>query len=185
MADSYNKELELWALPQLAHILPLDEQELKPILTYTESLSDSETESHLQGLLGDSAEANQFIAQFIERRNFLRAGARKQMSDEKSALGPGPNGTSSSNGATTSEKAPPVDPPAYAPPPGPPPANAATSSEKPPPAQTRTSNAPAYLPPSGAPPANAAGIAAARHHTNQVIEAGKVRARDEVYHLRL
>ena len=39
---------------------------------------------------------------------------------------------------------------------------------------------PAYAPPSNPPPRGGASRAAARHHTNQVIEAAKVRARDEV-----
>jgi hypothetical protein len=152
---AYNTELQQWALPQLAHLLPLPEDELKQVVVYVESLSDIETEAHLQDMLGDSAEANQFTTQFIERRNYLHASARKQMSDEKSllkqqdaAVPTSPGGASSSNG----------------------------------PAKTQDvkGNPPAYAPPRGPPPVNAAGIASARHHTNQVIEAAKVRARDEV-----
>lgn len=159
MAETHSIALEQWALPELGHLLPLSEDELKQIITYVEPLSDPETEAHLQELLGDSPEVTQFTTQFIERREFLRASARKQMSDEKSSLGLSPAGTSS-NGATNASKThqPTPDikgnPPAYVP--------------------------PAYVPPAGPPPANAAGRAAARHHTNQVIEAAKVRARDEV-----
>ncbi len=151
--------LEHWALPELSHLLPLGEDELKQIITYVEPKSDSETAEHLQDLLGDSPEAIQFTSQFIERREFSRASARKQMSDEKSVLA-ARDAAAASNGATngSNQHQPSADtkgaPPAYLP--------------------------PAYLPPAGAPPANAAGRAAARHHTNQVIEAAKVRAKDEV-----
>jgi hypothetical protein len=155
---SYNTELQQWALPQLAHLLPLPEDELKQVVAYVESLSDIETEGHLQDMLGDSGEANQFTTHFIERRNYLRASARKQMSDEKSSLRQqdaavptSPGAASSSNGATQ------------------------TADVK--------GQPPAYVPPQGPPPVNAAGIAAARHHTNQVIEAAKVRARDEVRYI--
>ena len=154
MADTHNTSLEQWALPELGHLLPLSEDELKQIINYVEPKSDPETEAHLQELLGDSPEVAQFTVQFVERRQFLRASARKQMSDEKSSLAMSPAGANS-NDAT----------------------NASTGHQ---PSQDIKGNPPAYLPPAGPPPANAAGRAAARHHTNQVIEASKVRARDEV-----
>ena len=154
MAASHNIELQQWALPKLSHLLPLSEDELKPIIDYVEPLPDAETEQHLQGLLGDSPEANQFLAQFIERREYSRASARKQMSNEKSLAGPSPSVT---NGSSTS-------------------ANAANASRP-----TDNQRAPpSYAPPAGPPPANGGGVRAARNHTNPVIEAARVRAQDEV-----
>ena len=151
MAETHSNTLEQWALPQLGDLLPLSEGELKQIVSYVETQSDPETETHLHELLGDSPEATQFTAQFIERREFLRASARKQMSDEKSSSALNTAGTIS-NGATGASR----------------------------PTPDVKGNPPAYAPPAGPPPANVAGRAAARHHTNQVIEAAKVRARDEV-----
>ena len=155
---SYNPELQQWALPQLTHLLPLPEDELKQVIAYVDSLSDTEPESHLQDMLGDSAEANQFTSQFIERRNYLRASSNKQMSDEKSAL------RQRDAAAPTSPTSP----------------TAANSSNGPTQGTNGKGQPPAYAAPSGPPPVNARGIAAARHHTNQVVEAAKVRARDEV-----
>lgn len=157
MANTHSNALEQWSLPELSHLLPLAEDELKQIITYVEPKSDSETAAHLQELLGDSPEAVQFTSQFIERRDFFRASARKQMSDEKSSLAVSSTGTSS-NGDT----------------------KGANIHQ---PTQDVKGNPPAYLPPAGPPPANVAGRAAARNHTNQVIEAAKVRARDEVRYM--
>ena len=67
-----------------------------------------------------------------------------------------------------------TQPPDYAPPSYPPPPAA------PQPADSNNTQPSNYAPPSYPPPTNGASRAAARHHTNQVIEAGKVRARDEV-----
>ena len=157
MATSYDSGLQQWALPQLSHLLPLSEDELKSIIDYVEPLPDSETQEHLQGLLGDSPEANQFLAQFIERREYFRASARKQMSDEKSLAGPG---ASVANGGSSS-----ADP---------------VSASIP----TVQQNAPpAYVPPLGPPPVNGGGVRTARNHTNPVIEAARVRAKDEVRYL--
>lgn len=154
MTESYKEDLQRWALPQLTHLLPLPDEELKSVVNYVEPLSDPDAESHLQGLLGDSPEAIQFTTQFIDRRSYLRASERKQMSDIKSS--PIPDLNSVSNGSAT------------------------TSAAPAPPLQDRKSGLPAPL---GPPPANGGGVAAARHHTNPVIEAGKLRARDEVRYL--
>ena len=157
MATSHNPELRQWALPQLSHLLPLSEDELRSIIDYVDPLPDSETQEHLQGLLGDSPEANQFLAQFIERREYFRASARKQMSDEKSLAG---SGVSVANGGSSV-----ADP---------------THTLRP----TDQQNAPpAYVRPAGPPPANGGGARAALNHTNPVIEAARVRAKDEVRHL--
>ena len=154
MADNNTTSLQEWALPELANLLPLDPEELKQIIAYAGTLSDNETNAHLTELLGGSAESRQFIDQFVERRQYLQAHQRKQMSDEKyspvvAQTINNPNGPSQSSQPT---QAP----------------------------QAMKDAPPAYLPPAGRPPVNGAGIAAARHHSNPVIEAGKVRAKDEV-----
>ncbi|KAF1917036.1 putative zinc finger motif, C2HC5-type-domain-containing protein [Ampelomyces quisqualis] len=57
-----------WALPQLSKLLPLDEESLKQIISYTDSLSNGEAADHLQNLLGDSPQALEFITTFNNRR---------------------------------------------------------------------------------------------------------------------
>ncbi|KAL5119023.1 hypothetical protein ACEQ8H_003152 [Pleosporales sp. CAS-2024a] len=60
--------LSSWALPQLSKLLPLDEDSLKQVISYTESLSNKEAAEHLQNLLGDSPQALDFISSFSNRR---------------------------------------------------------------------------------------------------------------------
>ncbi|KAH7398872.1 putative zinc finger motif, C2HC5-type-domain-containing protein [Phaeosphaeria sp. MPI-PUGE-AT-0046c] len=61
-------DLSTWALPQLSRLLPLDDESLKQIISYTESLSNREAADHLQNLLGDSPQALEFITSFNNRR---------------------------------------------------------------------------------------------------------------------
>lgn len=61
-------DLPTWALPQLSKLLPLDNDSLKQIISYTESLSNREAADHLQNLLGDSPQALEFITSFNNRR---------------------------------------------------------------------------------------------------------------------
>lgn len=146
MATNDNSALQQWALPELGHLLPLGQDELKQIVTYVEPLSDAETETHFKQLLGDSAEANQFASHFNERRSYIRKG----MSDEK-GIPKTPSARPDTNGSIKPSKA----------------------------AGSLPVNPPAYVPPPGQPPTNGASRSSARHHTNQVIEAGKIRAKDE------
>jgi hypothetical protein len=57
-----------WALPQLSKLLPLDNDSLKQIIEYTESLANREAADHLQNMLGDSPQALEFITSFNNRR---------------------------------------------------------------------------------------------------------------------
>lgn len=57
-----------WALPQLSRLLPLDEDSLTQIITYTLTLPKSESAEHLKNLLGDSPQALEFITSFNARR---------------------------------------------------------------------------------------------------------------------
>jgi hypothetical protein len=61
-------ELSTWALPQISKLLPLDEESLGQIISYTESLPPKEAAEHLQNLLGDSPKALEFITSFNNRR---------------------------------------------------------------------------------------------------------------------
>jgi hypothetical protein len=61
-------DISTWALPQLSNLLPLDEESLKQIISYTDSLSNKEAADHLQNLLGDSPQALEFITSFNNRR---------------------------------------------------------------------------------------------------------------------
>jgi hypothetical protein len=61
-------DLSAWALPQLSRLLPLDDDSLKQIISYTETLSNREAADHLQNLLGDSPQALEFITTFNNRR---------------------------------------------------------------------------------------------------------------------
>src|SRR5665213_3242061 len=60
--------LEQWAVPQLKELLPLEDGELKQVISYTKNLPDREAEEHLSNLLGDSPNAIEFISSFIKRR---------------------------------------------------------------------------------------------------------------------
>ncbi|KAB8337007.1 hypothetical protein FH972_021311 [Carpinus fangiana] len=62
------RSLHDWALPQLAKILPLDEDSLRQIITYTDTLSKSAAADHLGNILGDSPKAFEFISSFNTRR---------------------------------------------------------------------------------------------------------------------
>lgn len=61
--------LVTWALPQLERLLPLDEESLKQIITYSESQSPDAAADHLKNLLGDSPQALEFITNFNSRRS--------------------------------------------------------------------------------------------------------------------
>jgi hypothetical protein len=63
-----NMDLSGWALPQLSKLLPLDDESLKQVLSYTETLPNREAADHLQNLLGDSPQALEFITSFNNRR---------------------------------------------------------------------------------------------------------------------
>ncbi|KAH7556531.1 C2HC5 finger protein [Bipolaris maydis] len=71
-------DLSSWALPQLSKLLPLDDESLKQVISYTDSLSQKEAADHLQNLLGDSPQALEFITSFNNRRKpKSTAGARQ------------------------------------------------------------------------------------------------------------
>lgn len=62
-------DLSAWTLPRLSKLLPLDDESLKEIVTYTASLSKDDAADHLKNLLGDSPQALEFISSFNSRRH--------------------------------------------------------------------------------------------------------------------
>ena len=61
-------EIPSWALPRLQRLLPLDDDSLKEVITYSSTLSKEATAEHLKNLLGDSPQALEFISSFNSRR---------------------------------------------------------------------------------------------------------------------
>lgn len=65
-------DLTTWALPRIGRLLPLDDESLKEIIDYSESLSKETGAAHLQNILGDSPQALDFISSFNSRRKNLQ-----------------------------------------------------------------------------------------------------------------
>lgn len=57
-----------WALPRIQQILPLDDDSLKEIITYADSLPKDAAADHLRNLLGTEAKSLEFISSFNMRR---------------------------------------------------------------------------------------------------------------------
>lgn len=182
--------LEQWALPQLSTLLPLDQSELKQIISYTDTLSDPEAAVHLRELLGDSPEALQFISDFNSHRSDLNWGMAKTSISGKSGeyvAPPFPPQATSSTSDSPDAKAQmngydeKSQPPAYVAPPGPPPNGTSNNASSKSSANGHSEKARpgTYAPPSGPAPTSGSSRAASRNHTNPVIEAAKIRAVDE------
>lgn len=85
-------DLSGWALPRLSKILPIDDESLKEIVTYTASLSKEAAAEHLKNLLGDSPQALEFISSFNSRRHVAPNPVRafsSQNEPQESSLGIG------------------------------------------------------------------------------------------------
>ncbi|KAK3675541.1 hypothetical protein LTR78_004624 [Recurvomyces mirabilis] len=155
--------LQPW-IQQLSQLLPLDSSELEQILAYNSSLPKEEATKHLGDLLGDTPESAAFIAAFNSREGDPNGGATHQADIKNAqAVQPPPSapadhekrhhitGTPSDAAPGDSKVGDSALPPAYAP--------------------------PVFAPPPGPHPGS--GLADRRNHTNAVIEAARVRARDE------
>lgn len=75
-------DLSSWALAQLQRLLPLDEQSLKEIISYSVSLSKESGAEHLKNLLGDSPQALEFISSFNSRRSDTKKPEPAQLSEQ-------------------------------------------------------------------------------------------------------
>lgn len=69
--------LQQWALPRLKQLLPLDDQSLDEIITYTETLPKDQAANHLSNILGDEPKALEFISGFNLRRQKAPAEASR------------------------------------------------------------------------------------------------------------
>lgn len=159
-------DLHQWALPEMAKLLPLDEESLGEIITYTKGLPDEQAAEHFRNILGDTPQSLDFIGGFV---------ARKLASENTDFVSNADNynaqlDTFSSEYSTikndTDTKAPPYHDAGHA--------GAPMSS---------SSNTSIYAPPAHAPPPGRVTAALRKPHTNSVIEAARIRARDEVLQL--
>jgi hypothetical protein len=67
--------LEEWALPRLQRLLPLDDESLKQVIQFTDTLSKDAAAENLKNLLGDDAKSLEFISSFNLRRQNAPAAA--------------------------------------------------------------------------------------------------------------
>lgn len=91
-------KLETWALPRLQQLLDLDEESLKQVITYADSLSGESAAEHLKNLLGDGAKSLDFISGF----NLVRRQQQQQQTPPLSA----PASASTSTSASASSNRP-------------------------------------------------------------------------------
>jgi len=134
---------------------------------------DADSSILLEELVGNSPEALRFIATYIERRKDLAAGFAKQNAEYGSDAGAGqPHPASSDRTASfPNDRKRDVAAPSM----GQSQQNGGGSQDH---------HLSLYAPPAGPPPASSRPVSTRRHiHTNPVIEAGKERARDEVWPL--
>ncbi|KXT02507.1 hypothetical protein AC578_4196 [Pseudocercospora eumusae] len=87
--------LHNWALPRLQQLLPIDDESLNQIISYSDSLSKDAAAEHLKNLLGDGAKSLEFISSFNLRRQNVSVAAAPQ-----------PSAVESRNDASTSEVLP-------------------------------------------------------------------------------
>ena len=167
--------LQEWELQQqLFTLLPLGEGELTQILSYVGTLSTPEANGYLNDLLGDSPKALRFITAFNESRAGMDSGGDNGTADGKGNQFTAPsNPLSSKSHPATKADVSSSD------------MKTTTMSDSKSIEQNVSSQVnqpPTYAPPPMPPPTS--NRAAARHHKNPVIEAGRIRARDEVrlYH---
>ncbi|KAF4549861.1 Hypothetical protein D9617_19g101660 [Elsinoe fawcettii] len=83
-------DLMSWALPRLQNLLPLDQESLREILNYADSLPKDASAEHLKNLLGDSPQALEFISSFNQRRKTAPAQASLGSSSRPTSRQPSP-----------------------------------------------------------------------------------------------
>jgi hypothetical protein len=104
-----NADLTSWALHQLQRLLPIDEQSLNEVITYSASLSREAGAEHLKNLLGDSAQALEFISSFNSRRPDTikpKSAQPKETAEPSPSPAPHENGPSSRKRGHKKPKAP-------------------------------------------------------------------------------
>ena len=152
--------LQEWQLQQqLATILPLEDEDLKQVISYARSLSPEDATKHLNELVGDSPEALRFIDAFNERDVKANGTASEHKSDLPSYSDPDakqPVGHSEKTVLANDSK------------------NTDNS------APMSNTQQPNYMPPAMPPPVGGSSRVSARTHMNKVVEAASIRSRDEV-----
>nr|POE99419.1 hypothetical protein CFP56_52811 [Quercus suber] len=156
---SSNAALQAWALPELQQLLPLDEDGVKQVIDYTATLSDAAAIEHLTNLLGDTPQVQQFATSFNGHR----------MKSTSAAV----SNNASPGGAMETPHTEKLKDLKAGPPPVSP--DASQSKNVSPPKYPP----PAYASPTGKPSSKGANRASVHRHSNQVIDAANVRARDE------
>ncbi|KPI36344.1 uncharacterized protein AB675_7341 [Cyphellophora attinorum] len=153
-----------WELQQrLSTVLPLNDSELTQVLSHVESLSTDEACIYFNDLLGDSPNAQKFIAAFRDSRSPNGASAAATQPKTKADLAAAMMMRHVGSAAVMQHKS---DPPVSQ-------SSGANGKHAP---ATAAPSLPAYAPPPGRPPTSRA---LEYDHTNAVIEAARVRARDE------
>lgn len=153
----------------LREVLPLNDDELEQIISYAWGLDDAEAAQHLGNLLGDSPKSLEFIAFFLDARTTLSVDQNVAVGGSSSLVSPnlardnseskGPpqtiDGDRKGHKSDTGDLDSHID-------------------------QKSKSQLPPYAAISGSQAARRIDQYASAHHTNQFIEASKIRARDEV-----
>nr|POE56187.1 uncharacterized protein c1a6.01c [Quercus suber] len=73
--------LEQWALPRLQQLLPLDDDNLRQIIQYAETLSKDAAAEHLSNILGQEPQVVEFISGFNLRRGNVPAAVTTSQGD--------------------------------------------------------------------------------------------------------
>jgi len=149
--------LQQWTQAELAELLPLEDDELEQISSHVCTLSDTEATKTLNDLLDESPRSLEFIREFIHRR--ARPDSKVPNTHTNGKQHDLSAGDVKGQHHDLSAGDVKHQPPAYAPPPGSPPRTTSSTSR---------------------PAASSSRAIAHPHHTNAVIEAGHVRAKDEV-----
>lgn len=169
--------LEQWAIPRLSSLLPLEQADLTQIIAYTSTLSDEAAAEHFTQLLGDSQPAAIFISQFIEERASLQSNIQGDSKSSNFAPPPGPPPAVQTQPSTMQKD---VNSSTFDPPPGPPPQDKKQSSSGV--AASSSGNGIVLPPPAYTQPKsvqNGRSSVLTHRHSNPVIEAAQIRARDE------
>jgi hypothetical protein len=148
----------------LRELLPLSDGELEQIISYASGLDDAEAAHHLGNLLGNSPKSLEFISSFLDTRATFSYSRDVGVEESSSSLS-----TYLAHNNNDS-KAPPrkIDDDAEG-------SQLATGDD-----QEAGSHPPPYTAISGSQISRRINQHASTHHTNDLIEASKIRARDEV-----
>lgn len=98
--------LETWALPRLQQLLPLDDESLRQVVQYANTLPKDAAAEHLKNLLGDDAKSLEFISSFNMRRQNAPPSSAPQASNSQSQSSNAPPAPSSTEGVKSGRRQP-------------------------------------------------------------------------------